>query len=192
MLNDYTVQQIIEFMDVILKEGTKLYVNNKRATLEEKVYENFSVIWTMEEVHLSDVEEEDNAVPETYEDLAEATEEIENAENAGNMGSAGNAGNTGSIRSIEQTETGESSSAKTAEGSGEQPDSTMAITVMVNQEAVHMTGKSSYIYVDVFDLIHFDLSQPKGRSVVTLLNGAPAQYTEILKNGDVLDIYWKE
>ena len=192
MLNYYTVQQIIEFMDMILKEGTKLYVNNKLATLEEKVYENFSLIWTMEEVHLSDVEEEDNAVPETYEDLAEATEEIENAENAGNMGSAGNAGNTGSIGSIEQTETGESSSAKATEGSGEQPDSTMAITVMVNQEAVHMTGKSSYIYVDVFDLIHFDLSQPKGRSVVTLLNGAPAQYTEILKNGDVLDIYWKE
>ena len=158
ILNYYTVQQIIEFMDVILKEDTKLYVNNKLASSDEKVYENFSLIWTMEEVHLSDVEEDmDGDASELYE---------------------------------EDMDGGTSESY--VEDKQEHVIADEAIIVTVNQEPVHMVGKNSYIYVDVFDLIHFDLSQPRGKSVVTLLNGAPAQYTEVLKNGDVLDIYWKD
>lgn len=153
ILNYYTVQQIVEFMDVILKEGTKIYVNNKYASLTDKVYENFSVLWTMEEVHLSDVEDE------LTEDVEQDEEETVEKENV--------------VLPIVQTP----------------PE--LELTVIVNGEPVHMTGKSSYIYVDVFDLIHFDLSQPKGRSVVTLLNGMAAQYTDILKNGDVLEIFWK-
>ena len=42
------------------------------------------------------------------------------------------------------------------------------------------------------DLIDFDLSNPKGSSVCTLLNGENAQYTELLKEGDVLEIFWKD
>lgn len=177
ILSYYTIQQIIEFMDVILKEGTKIYVNNKLAAPEEEVYENFSVLWTMEEVHLSDVEADaereyeasEESAYETYEEYAaEASEAID----------------------------GEAPQKVTSDGAAqtqeEEQEVMIAITVTVNQEPIHMVGKSSYIYVDVFDLIHFDLSQPKGRSVVTLLNGAPAQYTEILQNGDVLEIYWKD
>ncbi|NLG03561.1 MAG: hypothetical protein GX567_07010, partial [Clostridia bacterium] len=60
----------------------------------------------------------------------------------------------------------------------------------VNDRPVTLTGKPSYIYVDVFDLIDFDLTKPQGRSVATLLNGQTAQYTEYLKQGDILNIYW--
>ena len=58
MLNFYTVGQIIEFMDVILEPEMNIYVNNKVADRDTKVYENFSVIWTMEELNLSEVIEE--------------------------------------------------------------------------------------------------------------------------------------
>lgn len=43
MLDYYTVSQIIEFMDIELHEDTTVFVNNKEASLDEKVYENFSV-----------------------------------------------------------------------------------------------------------------------------------------------------
>ncbi len=157
IINYYTVKQIIEFMDVILKEGTKLYVNNKIAALDEKVYENFSLIWTMEEVHLSDVEEDEELSSNNHMALKDNAEE------------------------------------KQQDGIAQKSSNNfMEITVVVNNETVFLKGKNSYIYVDVFDLIHFDLTQPLGGSVVTLLNGKSVQYTETLKQNDVLEIYWAD
>ena len=56
ILGYYTVRQISEFMDVTIDWNMNIYVNNKIADMDTKVYENFSVIWTMEELQLSDVE----------------------------------------------------------------------------------------------------------------------------------------
>lgn len=67
-----------------------------------------------------------------------------------------------------------------------------AVVVTVNGEQVVLSGKPDYIYVDVFDLIHFDLSKPQGKTVETLINGRQAQYVEPLTTGDVLDIFWKD
>jgi len=55
MLNYYSIKQITEFMDVILNKEYNIYVNNKVADLDTKVYDNFNVIWTMEKLSLSDV-----------------------------------------------------------------------------------------------------------------------------------------
>ena len=56
ILGYYTVRQISEFMDVTIDWYMNIYVNNKIADMDTKVYENFSVIWTMEDLQLSDVE----------------------------------------------------------------------------------------------------------------------------------------
>ena len=61
---------------------------------------------------------------------------------------------------------------------------------MVNRSPVTLSGKPSYVFVDVFDKIDFDLTRPKGKNIVTSLNGKPAQYMETLHDGDVIDIYW--
>lgn len=66
------------------------------------------------------------------------------------------------------------------------------IHVIVNEELVTLKGKTDYVYVDVFDYIEFDLSKPQGKTVETLINGRKAQYTELLSNGDRLEIFWKD
>lgn len=66
------------------------------------------------------------------------------------------------------------------------------LPVVVNQMPMKLQGKAVYVFVDVFDYIDFDLSDHQGRSVVTLLNGRPAQYMEPLTAGDRIEIYWKE
>lgn len=66
------------------------------------------------------------------------------------------------------------------------------IHVVVNEELVTLKGKTDYVYVDVFDYIDFDLSKPQGKTVETLINGRKAQYTELLSNGDRLEIFWKD
>ncbi len=67
-----------------------------------------------------------------------------------------------------------------------------AVSVIVNGQPVTLRGKKSYIYVDVFDYIDFDLSKPHGSSVVTLLNGESAGYVDVLCEGDKLEIYWEK
>ena len=66
------------------------------------------------------------------------------------------------------------------------------IHVTVNGENIELNNKESYVYVDVFDHIDFDLSKPQGEGIVTLINGRSADFLEELKDGDVVEIYWKE
>lgn len=63
--------------------------------------------------------------------------------------------------------------------------------VIVNDEVVEMPYKTDHMFVSVFDYINFDLSTPKG-SIILKLNGSRAAYTDILKDGDKLEIYWEE
>lgn len=69
---------------------------------------------------------------------------------------------------------------------------TNEIVVFVNHEPVTLTGKETYIFVDIFDRIAFDLNAGNGRAIVTLINGQEAQYTQVLSDGDKVDLYWKE
>lgn len=66
------------------------------------------------------------------------------------------------------------------------------IVVTVNGEAVEMMEKESYIFVDIFDRITFDLTAGKGRAIATLINGEEAEFSQPLHDGDRIDLYWKE
>ena len=57
------------------------------------------------------------------------------------------------------------------------------IVVTVNGEAVEMMGKESYIFVDIFDRITFDLTAGKGRAIATLINGEEAEFSQPLHDG---------
>lgn len=167
LLNYYTVRQIAEFMDVIIDKDMNLYVNNKRAEMDTLVYENFSVLWTMEDLKLSDVENDlygmENDLEEDLRGDTDTAEEI--------MPHA---------RPDKQGETQES------------PGEPVNVMVIVNGKPVELTGKAAYVYVDVFDRIDFDLSNPKGTAVVTRLNGRTAKYMEPIQDGDSLEIYWRD
>ena len=191
MLNYYTVSQIIEFMDVILNPDMNIYVNNKTADKDTKCYDNFSVIWTMEDLSLSDVsdEEAENAKAslnqkaparkkeiETYEDAVEA-ESIENSQYA----------DDGTL----DEEYVEYKQQKEEARRLEEESQYKKVTVIVNGDPVTMDKKTEYVFVDIFEYIDFDLkNRPEGKGIVTKLNGEKATFTEQLKEGDFLDIYW--
>ncbi len=66
------------------------------------------------------------------------------------------------------------------------------VHVVVNGSPITLRGKTSYVYVDVFDYIDFDLKHPKGSGIETLLNGQSAEYLKEIFDGDVIDIRWKD
>ena len=79
ILNFYTVRQVAEFMDVIINQEMNIYVNNKLADMDTKVYENFSVIWTLEELQLSDRDRYEAGVVEkvsTEDGMADSFEDL--------------------------------------------------------------------------------------------------------------------
>jgi sulfur carrier protein ThiS len=66
------------------------------------------------------------------------------------------------------------------------------IMVKVNGKSIDLQPKSSnYMFVDIFNHIDFDLTTPKG-VIMLKLNGKEANFTDVIKSGDVIDIYWGE
>jgi len=199
MLRFYTVRQIAEFMDVTVDERMNIYVNNKLANMDTEVYENFSVIWTMEELQLSDVEREeaDGATALTYADLPEGEEEA-----PGQQGPDRAADGQNPVAEAEPLDRPDKEVIDGADGPdggtgpenipGQQSDEGDGLRVQVNGRPVTLRGKSSYVFVDVFEYIDFDLSKPQGKGIVTKLNGRSAQYMAPLAEGDAIEIYWKE
>lgn len=63
------------------------------------------------------------------------------------------------------------------------------IKVKVNNEYITLKDKKSYIFVDVFNYVKFDLSISKGR-IILLLNDKKAGYNDTIEDGDEIKIYW--
>ncbi len=221
ILNYYTVRQVAEFMDVIINQEMNIYVNNKLADMDSKVYENFSVVWTMEELQLSDRERYENEMAETFEELPEDDGTYQKSEEAGARAAVrayedgdglengidteeSVSTGAGSGEDIEEKKAGQNAAEGGTEGqqgsdpAAEAPGaqeareaSGQSVYVTVNGDPVHLIGKESYVFVDVFERIEFDLSRPQGSGIVTRLNGRDAQYMEEIRSGDVIEIYWR-
>ena len=191
MLDYYSVSQIAEFMDVLIDPKMNIYVNNKLADLNTKVYEKFAVIWTMEELNLSDL---------TQEELQNSLDSVAKA-NRTKLSKQNDIVVQQDELFVEtqvemQDEILNTSKMIDEEGvvsvGNKKIRLNKTLRVTVNNEVVKMVGKPDYIFVDVFEYIDFDLSKPQGTSVVTKLNGEIAQYVDPLKDQDVLEIFWKQ
>lgn len=184
----YSVSQIVEFMDVILNPEMNIYVNNKLADKDTLVYDNFSVIWTMEELSLSDVseQEEESAkassvgkIKTTSEYDAAVEEAIKENEKYADDGTL-------------DEEYVEYKRQKEEAKREEELANAKSITIYVNEEPVVLNDKPNYVFVDVFDHIDFDLKQrPEGKGILTEINGRPAEYSQPLSDGDRLVIRWE-
>lgn len=76
--------------------------------------------------------------------------------------------------------------------SDRQNSSSVSIGVIVNSKPLVLSGKSSYLFVDIFDYIDFDLKTVKGDHLITTVNGRKAEYMEPLLEGSVVDIHWED
>ncbi|HHV08866.1 MAG TPA: cell division protein FtsA [Clostridiales bacterium] len=139
----------------------EILVNNKPAGMEEKVYENFTIT-----CNLNNNQASDDSFAEGQEDMF--SEEVAAAEVKTKEGSEGKSG-------------------ETAKGDSSARD----IYVTVNSTVVKLEGKENYIFVDIFDFYHFDLSVMQGTELVTEVNGIRVDFTAPLQEGDHIQIYWR-
>lgn len=66
----------------------------------------------------------------------------------------------------------------------------MNLDVIVNGSVIQIPNhKKEVVFVDIFNHIEFDLTKPQG-ILVLKLNGERAKYTDLLKTGDIIDVFW--
>ncbi len=212
----YTVSQIIEFMDVEIDMEKEILVNNKPADLDTLVYENFSIEWTVQAFRTPQSEMEQEVKAELAVAEETSTEPADNVNEKSELQKKIDA-----IRNVdksyeepereltqeeleekfmEEQKATESDIRPTIIERAEQRVAKRAaakmagtdLHIVVNKMPVTLTGKQTYVFVDVFDVIGFDVHGGNGKSIVTLLNGESPSYTAELKEGDVLDIYWED
>lgn len=216
MLSYYTISQIIEFMDVILEPEMHFYVNNKVADRDTKVYDNFSVIWSIKEQSLSDVSDEEakvlikepkasfvgnaknSEVPDSFADLPDDDGEAElvkaKDEALKREALEDKDSNEEDVKSTAEVSAEEAvdSNDKQDEQSPKPLNEKRHVGIIVNEKPVILTGKSAYVFVDIFDHIDFDLKKPQGKNIITLINGRSAMFTEALHDGDVIEVKWEQ
>ncbi len=65
--------------------------------------------------------------------------------------------------------------------------------ITVNGEEITIPAKSKgAIFVDVFDVYPFDMSKVGGKRLITRINGVDKNFTDALRDGDSVEIYWQQ
>ncbi len=169
---DYdTAAQIAELMDIELTPNTVIIVNNEVAEPDTPVYENFKV----------EFKDQSEVVMEYYKDYPDAEEVEQEIEDEAKS-------------EYDKLPEPDPEDVYDENAVQEPVKNVLArdLHILVNNDAVTLHGKSSYIFVDIFDAIDFDLSKPNGRMIVTTLNGSTPDYMEPINEGDKIEVYWQE
>ncbi|WP_125153842.1 cell division protein FtsA [Clostridium rectalis] len=66
-----------------------------------------------------------------------------------------------------------------------------SMNIIVNGNEIVLKGKKSYVFVDIFNYIHFDLTKVHG-NLILKLNGKKASYNDKLKEGDKIEARWEK
>lgn len=163
ILNYYTLGQILEFMDLPYQDDIK--VNNVYASIDDKVYENFSIAYesisevSFREIHVASLE------TTTIDDGEQTSLNLENV----NIGAE-----------------------KTTYNANTTQTTNKEIHILVNGQRITLKGKDKYIFVDILDYYAFDMTVARGTSLVLKINRQPAEFSSSIENEDVIDIYWEE
>lgn len=154
ILNYYTVEQVLRFLDIEY-DSMDIRLNNRIALPGDLVYENFNLDF--------------EAFPDKTEEIP-SYEEKEKPEPENEDGQP----------KLSETET-----------SHDNKIINSAITVIINNSPVILKNKNRYIFVDILDFYPFDTSVAGGSELITTINGERCDFTGVINNGDVLEIYWK-
>lgn len=170
VLNYYTLEQLLQFMD-IRYEDKVIKVNNKTAFESDKVYENFSIDFeddkTIEDEKIS--EDVDNNFKVDFKDNNITTEISGNDIHKQAV----------SVKSEIKTENAKNDTGQTN-----------VISVTVNGTPVMLKNKPKYLFVNILDVYPFDTSVMRGEALIQKINGEKCDFASVIKDGDILELYW--
>jgi cell division protein FtsA len=108
------------------------------------------------------------------------------------------AGSDDESRKESRQDADENIKGKKADGFNNEPegglktDKAHSINITINSKPYTLTGKESYIFIDIFTVIDFDTNSAGGRGVYIKVNGERCEYVTPLNDGDAVEIGWEE
>ncbi|MDE6624982.1 MAG: pilus assembly protein PilM [Lachnospiraceae bacterium] len=220
MLNYYTLAQLMQFMDIetpheVFVNGaranadTKIYENFNVAWIDkEDVYKAERFV-SEEPVVTAKEQEEELKEPdrgqedtENGHDLGQDETAVVNRPQAGNMTQKSMLRDDPVEQYVDLADNGEAG-LQEFEGPAksdlvnqwieERSKNAKAVDmkVTVNDSPITLTGKSNYVFVDIFDKYEFDLKTIKGSVLVQKIDGQAAEHFSPLHEGAVIELYWK-
>ncbi|WP_167956282.1 cell division protein FtsA [Anaerosporobacter faecicola] len=170
ILNYYTLDQVLAFMDLPYQDEIK--VNNVYASIDDKVYENFSITYdTNDDGSLRNLDV--NKIASSQEGITALSKSDENTEQT---------------FSSMKSETGK----EIMNSLNEIKTTNEEIHVLVNGQRITLKGKERYIFVDILDFYEFDMTVAKGTTLILKVNNQSADFSSAIENEDVIDLYWEE
>ena len=161
ILDYYSLEQLLEFLDIDNIENKEIYLNNVIANLEDSVYENFNV--KIQDKYIES--EEDNYEDEVYgEDIIQ--EEVISKP-------------VDKVREIKEP-------VKTTK-----EETNSLIVVNVNGQTLILNSKKKYLFVDILDVYPFDMSQAGKKQLVMTINGESCTFADELSDGDIIELRWR-
>lgn len=171
LINHYTLEQLLEFMDLPYREGIK--INHQSAKPQDRVYENFTIYYPLHE-----------DIASSYEEVAAMVSEEEIKEFSSMEDD--------SLYEVPLEEEITTSSGKKEKVEEIKVENAFNMIVYVNGSSITLSGKEKYILVDILDVYSFDLTTARGSKVVLKINGDEAEFTSPLKEQDVIEMYWEK
>ncbi len=173
ILNYYTLSQLMQFMDIEVPH--EVFVNGARANADTKIYENFNVAWIdMDDIYKAEkfvteevIEPEEMSVMQKQEDNVNPVLPLEQQDK------------TLVDQWIEQSDANKNSAP-------------VDMLVTVNGTPITLTGKTNYVFVDIFDKYPFDLKSINGTTLIQRIDGENAEHFSALHNGAIIELYWKD
>lgn len=181
-------EQIKEFNSI------GIYINNKLINLEPIIFVNNTIVDF--EYYINEDDDINIVFPKSIKDIKEyiikedviiESNEIKLSDdyivNEGDkLITYSNIKETEILESLEVKEVFQESALKEDKANNE-------IKVTFNNQLITLSGQKDYIFVDIFNYANFDLKEAKG-IINLLLNGNKTGYTEKLKDGDNIEVFW--
>lgn len=197
ILDYYTLEQVLEFMDIVYRGN--VYVNNVLAQMDEKVYDNFSIACEIkkEEPNYEALIKEygEGQLPPlqlTKEVVESALREEMQEEEPGEPEETEEQPDWQEEQELPHEEEGKAKERAGMDSKTAGEDAPVDLKITVNDTAVVLKNKASYILVDVLDFYPFDLSVARGNNLVTTINGKRSEFTDALGENDNVQIYWED
>lgn len=168
ILDYYSMEELLEFMD--MTEPEEFYINHKEGDWSDRIYDESIVECIWHEERNSDKIKEVRELMENQKDRKQIkSDEFSDEQNK---------------ESVKVADTDKTDTVK-------EEKEPRNITITVNGETVVLSGKESYIFVDILDFYPFDTSTAGGTAIVTKVNGTDETFTTPISDGDSIELGWK-
>ena len=187
ILDYYTLKQVLEFMDILYYGD--VYVNNAIASMDTKVYENFTIKCEILDGSINDnISMVNDTVNVSNDNISVSDNNLDIEESEIETHSTGGETAGDSNRSEEKKEADVLEEKKSE--NVEQSDIPVDVNIVVNGIPATLRGKSRYILVDVLDVCPVDTSVAHGEDLETEVNGIACDFTQPVNEGDIVRIEW--